>query len=133
MVFAIVDLPGPAQQRLFSSRPLRHCLAFLARVEKNLLHLSALSVLPVACLLLCRPSAKNTAPQRFRRKDKGKVSLKTMERYLKHVSVPTLCWTEIRSQAGLRHLDLSDNLTDQEYDRIIEVRVASAYFHENLR
>lgn len=45
-----------------------------------------------------------------------------MERYLKRVSVPTLCWAEIRSQAGLRHLDVSDTLTDQEYDRIIEVR-----------
>lgn len=62
--------------------------------------------------------------ERFRRKDK--VSLKTMERYLKHVSVPTLCWAEIRSQAGLRHLDLSDNLADQEYDRVIEVSLSHA-------
>lgn len=50
-----------------------------------------------------------------------------MERCLKHVSVPTLCWAEIRSQAGLRHLDLGDNLTDQEYGRIIAVSVKRMY------
>jgi len=46
-----------------------------------------------------------------------------MERYLKDVPVLTLCWAEIRSRAGLRHLDVSDILTDQEYDRIIEACV----------
>lgn len=62
----------------------------------------------------------NINQKRFQRK--SKVSLGAIDRYLKRFLVPTRCWQEIKSKAGLVGVAYQQSLTEQEYDRVMEVR-----------